>query len=146
MALNKDLLKNQIRTAYSQFNLYPIAATLTANAIGEYWATGISNLGGSVNPAPSIPIIIGGLNDAWSSYNASPDIVAKKVADAIDKGMLAVIISGGAHGIGGIASTTKSLLISGLRDAYSISDSFSHHASKFADAVHLYTSQGTRRN
>lgn len=142
MPLNQAGLKSELISAYSGETFAPVQAQKTATAIANYWSTGISNLGGTVTSAASIPIMIGQLTAAWSQTQASPAAIADKVASAVDTGFFTIIIAGGAHGIGGIKLTVKPVLVSGLISAYSLPPTRLQHAQKFADAIIAYTQVG----
>ena len=142
MALVKASLQGAIINMMSSFNKVGTTnAKNLANAIADYWSMGMSNLGGVPNPAPCKPIMIAGFIDA-NSGNKTSVSAAGKIADAIDNGFLAIIISGGKHGMGGIASTQKAILKSGAIDALAISKNYTDYAKKLAQAIDDYTKAG----
>jgi len=142
MPLIKATLQGALTDMYSKFNKMGITnAKGLANAIADYWSMGLSNLGGSVNAAPAKPILIAGLSEVNNGFKKNSE-AANKMADAIDSGFLAIIITGGKHGIGGMSSAQKAVLKSGLQDAFSEFNKFTDHAQKLAGAIDDYTKTG----
>lgn len=142
MALNKSGLEGELTSLYSKENLPTVTAQKTAQAIANYWQGGLSNLGGVPIASATIALMVPNLLSVWSATQASKEVAAKKVADAIDAAFLSMIITGGKHGAGGIASTDKPGLESGMASAYNHPTARLKHAQDFATAIDTYTKAG----
>lgn len=142
MPLNKSGLEAEIANAYGPNGIAPITANSTAIAISNYWMTGQSNLGGIPIAAAAIPLIMAGLTSVFSSFAPSKELAADQIATVIDGAFYTLIIVGGAHGIGGIVSAVKPVLVSGLSDAFALPATTIQFAEKFAKAIDDYTKTG----
>lgn len=118
-----------------------IPAQKVATAISTFWSGGQSNLAGMVTNAPTvIPLIAPILTSLWSVPQPAMPPMCNQMADAIDAAFLTLIISGGTHGIGNIASALKPGLATELQSAFIMpSPSGAVTGQKIAMAIINYT-------
>lgn len=142
MPLIVTSLESELKDAFRDDNLAPLTAAKTAQAITNYWGQGMSVAGGTVQATASIPIIQSGLASAWAQAQPSVASAASAMADAIDAGFLVIIVAGGVHGIGGVQTSFKAVLIPALISAMAFPPSRELFATQFAQAIDVYTKTG----
>ena len=139
MPLIVKTLESELKGIFANDNLSQIAATKTAQAITNYWSAGQSSFLGTIQVTAALPLIQIGLISAWSQPQPDINSAASAIADAIDAGILALIIAGGLHGVGGISTTFKPLLITGLLSAMALPPSRDLFATQFAQAIDIFS-------
>jgi hypothetical protein len=141
MALDKASLVSTLTNIYSSQNTISSAATRTAQAIADYWATGTSipPFNGVVDASAATSSMKSAFIGIWSSSPPSKEIAAQKMGNVIDTAFLGLIITGGTHGLGGIKLTVKADLISGITDSYINKTTAALHASAFANTIEAHS-------
>lgn len=142
MALNKQGLTSGLEDIFEEDQPSgSITGTLIAKEIATYWGDGQSILGGSAISAPALAALTPGLISAFEGTKPSVSVTITLITTAISTGILALLFSGGKHGIGGVSSSVDSILKSGLEIALATEPNISRkqHAGLFADAVVAFT-------
>lgn len=140
MALNVGALQSELLNIFSSTHpAHALAAQKVATAISNYWALGTHPLGGTVISSGAIPVITAALTLAWAPHQTAAATAAKDTADAIEKGLLVLIITGAPYGVGGVASATGAAGISALTDAFTNTPIAATFAQKFATGVEVIT-------
>lgn len=117
-----------------------ITGQKVASAIGNYWAMGQSSFAGMAVTVAAVSAMTPLLASAYEG--SKPQAAAiDLISTAIDTGMLALILSGGKHGVGGISSTMVATLKDGVKDALDEPPSGLIHATKLAGAIDDYSKQ-----
>ena len=110
MPLNKLALEGDLLNIFSTHHpSHAITAAKVSVALGAYWAQGIhAAQAGIVSPAAAIGIVKDLLTIVWGPPLLSNSAVstAKDVADAIEKGVLALTLAGAPYGTGGVSSAS----------------------------------------
>lgn len=99
MPLADSLLAAELTVNRANLGNTPASAgQKQAQAVANFWLTGLGPGGAAVLSVASGPIMTPGMIAAYS-VNALAVINAKKVAKAVDTGMKAVILIGGIYGV-----------------------------------------------
>lgn len=143
MALNKGSLTSSLINIFSTTHpSHVITAQKVAFAIGTYWFDGQHvSQGGMVFPTAAIPIVQTGLLKAWAPpLDTKTSVgVAKDIADAIEKGLLAIQIVGSPFGVGGVTSAQGAAGITKITEALTPTIVVADFAQKFADGISIIT-------
>lgn len=144
MALNIGALQSELLNIFSTVHpAHAITAQKIATAISNYWGLGTHPQGGTVIASASIPIVAAALTLAWAPHQVAAATAAKDTADAIEKGLLSLIITGAPYGVGGVASATGAAGISALTDAFTYTPIAATFTQKFATGIEVITKTNT---
>ena len=142
MPLLQPVLTGELVDLVSAYNEAPVFAKKLTDVIINYWTNAMSVYGGAPQVNLIKPLLLAGLLDVFSSDNEMP-VAAKKIGDSIDSAWLAIIFSGGTHGIGGVDGTQKSKLIQDIKDSMELKEAAPIFAKKFSTAIHIFSVNST---
>ena len=142
MALNKQKLSSALESIFDQDSPSgAITGTDIAKEIATFWGDGMSILGGTAISAPALAAMTPGVILAFEGFKPSVSVTISLLTTAITTGILALVFSGGKHGVGGVSQAVDSVLKSGLEVALATTPNIprKQHAKLFADAVAAFT-------
>lgn len=145
MALALPKLTSDFTDIFKGDNPVGLAVGLdVATAISGYWDTGLSDKGGAVVSAAAIPLMGPTIGKAFTDESPSRQLAAMDLANAIGPGFAAIIIAGGAHGIGGALLPATPALQGALISLFSgEATTRIQFATDFAKAIDDFTKAST---